>query len=190
MRACLAQHMAWNPNAKLVQICDGAVEMQRRASEIVQGHEVDARLVDAWHAASYVHQAFGAAGHPESYGKTMVERLLKNKTGVHENLIRLRTLAMNHDLKEVDDAIRYLNNNKDLMDYAGARAQGLAIGSGSVEATCKTVVAVRFKRSGARWKPPGASALLSVRAWMASDQDVWEAVCDTFLRGYVKTFAA
>lgn len=189
-RACLKRQLAWTPEASLVQLCDGAHEMQRRAEEILQGHKVDARLVDAWHAASYVRQAFAAAGHPETYGQEMVRRLLKNKTGVSENLTRLRTLAANRDLKEVDDAIRYLSNNKHLMDYARARERGLAIGSGSVEATCKSVVAVRFKRSGARWKPPGASPLLSVRSWMNSDQDVWWPVCDAFLRSYVTTFAA
>ena len=189
-RACLQRQLDWTPEASLVQICDGAHEMQRRAEEILKGYEVDARLVDAWHAASYVRQAFAAAGHPETYGQEMGRRLLKNKTGVSENQTRLRTIAANHDLKEVDDAIRYLSNNKHLMNYAQAREQGLAIGSGSVEATCKSVVAVRFKRSGARWKPPGASPLLSVRSWMTSDQNVWWPVCDAFLSGYVTTLAA
>ncbi|MBK7533819.1 MAG: hypothetical protein IPI49_00320 [Myxococcales bacterium] len=41
------------------------------------------------------------------------------------------------------------------MDYAGLKAAGLAIGSGFVEATCKTLVAQRLKLSGMRW---GASA--------------------------------
>ena len=76
------------------------------------------------------------------------------------------------------------------MKYAKAREMGLPIGSGNVEATCKCVVAVRFKRSGARWKPEGAEPLLHTRAWMTSDADVWPAICDAFLDTYVTMAAA
>ena len=189
-RACLDEMLKWAPQAKLVQICDGAEEMQRKAREILEGKEVELELVDAWHAASYVSQAYGAAGEPEAYGKEMVRRLLENKTGVEENLMRLRTIAMEKGLKEVKDAIRYLNTHKELMRYAHAKSLGLPIGSGSVEATCKCVVAVRFKRSGARWKLEGASPLLQVRAWLTSAQDVWWPVCDAFLQTYVVKFAS
>lgn len=184
-RACLAQMLTWAPKARLVQICDGADEMQRRGREILEGYEVTLELADAWHAASYILQACTSAGFPESYGKEMVRRLIENRTGVEENLIRLRTIAVDRRIKDVEDAIRYLSNKKHLMKYAEARKLGLAIGSGSVEATCKCVVAVRFKRSGARWKPEGASPLLAVRAWLTSDQDVWWPVSQAFLDTYV-----
>lgn len=189
-RACLEKMLSWAPDAKLVQICDGAPEMQRRGREILEGHHVAHELVDAWHAASYVSQAFSAAGHPEAYGKEMVRRLVENKTGVEENLLRLRTIALSRRLKEVEDGIRYLSNHKELMGYWQARSEGLPIGSGSVEATCKSVVAVRFKRSGARWKAKGAEPLLKVRAWLNSDQEVWRSVCNTFLDSYTIKLAS
>ena len=190
-RACLKDMVSWAPKAKVVQICDGAAEMGRRAGEILEGQEVELKLVDAWHAASYVSQAFGAAGKAQEYGKEMVRRVLENPTGVEEILTRLRTLRLEQSPpQEVEDAIRYLSNHKDLMQYAKARSLGLPIGSGSVEATCKCVVAVRFKRSGARWKSEGASPLLNVRSWLTSDQQVWWPICNAFLDTYVVKLAS
>ena len=189
-RACLAALVARYPEARLMGICDGAAEMQRRAREIAGEHELEAEVVDAWHAASDVSQAFGALGHDESYRREMVRRLVENKTGVKEVLIRLRTAQMTRELEEVESAVRFLENNRDRMDYVGARARGLPIGSGSVEATCKCVVAVRFKRSGARWKARGAEPLLHVRSWLSSDRYVALPLLDAFLETYVMPLAA
>jgi hypothetical protein len=52
------------------------------------------------------------------------------------------------------------------------------------------VVAVRFKRSGARWKERGAAPLLKVRALMASDGPVWDDAFDAFAATYVKPLAS
>ena len=50
------------------------------------------------------------------------------------------------------------------MAYAGAKAAGLPIGSGIVEAANKTLVTVRMKRPGARWTIDGGQATLTFRA--------------------------
>ena len=187
---CLDGLLRGHPEARLVGVCDGAAEMRRRVREIAGQNELEAELVDAWHAVSYVSQAFGALGHNESYRQEMVRRVLENKTGVEEALLRLRTAQMERELEEVGRAVTFLENNRDRMDYVGAREQGLPIGSGGVEATCKCVVAVRFKRSGARWKPEGAEPLLHVRSWLSSDQRVAQPMLDAFLDSYVESVAA
>ena len=42
------------------------------------------------------------------------------------------------------------------------------IGSGVVEAGCKTVIGQRLKLSGMRWSEPGATAIAALRATHAS----------------------
>ena len=62
----------------------------------------------------------------------------------------------------------YFRNNRHRMDYATHRANGLPIGSGVVEAACKTLVTQRLKRSGMRWRHDGGQAILLLRSLVQS----------------------
>jgi hypothetical protein len=72
--------------------------------------------------------------------------------------------------------IRYLEKNKERMRYNIFRAQGLFVGSGIVEAGCKTIIGQRLKQSGMEWSLRGANAIISLRCMMKSDrlEDYWE----------------
>jgi len=54
--------------------------------------------------------------------------------------------------------------------YAYALDKNLPIGSGPVEATCKTLVSQRLKRSGMRWTNKGGQAILSFRSLIKSER--------------------
>ncbi|MEO7329580.1 MAG: hypothetical protein ABI193_13455 [Minicystis sp.] len=51
----------------------------------------------------------------------------------------------------------------DISRYQEARAQGLPIGSGVVEAACKTLATQRMKLSGMQWGTEGGQAILTLR---------------------------
>ena len=62
------------------------------------------------------------------------------------------------------------------MRYPKFRAQQLCVGSGVIEAGCKTVIGVRLKRSGMFWTVRGANAILALRCSQISGEfeDCWE----------------
>ena len=72
-------------------------------------------------------------------------------------------LSQSADTKETLKAIGYFENNKSRMLYGTFRANGYFIGSGVVEAGCKTVVGQRAKESGMLWSLNGADHVLAVR---------------------------
>lgn len=68
----------------------------------------------------------------------------------------------------------YLGNNRHRTDYPAYQARGWQIGSGMIEAACKTVVGQRLKESGMRWRPPGTTALCQLRALYKSQPELWK----------------
>jgi hypothetical protein len=70
--------------------------------------------------------------------------------------------------KSAQQQIAYFERNLSKMLYQTFRANGYFIGSGVVEAGCKTVVGQRLKQSGMLWSIKGASHLLAVRCALLS----------------------
>ncbi len=68
----------------------------------------------------------------------------------------------------------YLRNNLHRMDYPRYVANGWLIGSGHVEAACKSVVGQRLKGGGMRWGEEGADAVCQLRALFKSEKGQWE----------------
>jgi hypothetical protein len=74
-----------------------------------------------------------------------------------------------------EDIVTYFRNHHHRMDYPSYRARGWQIGSGPVEAACKTVIGQRMKGSGMRWGHEGADAVCHLRALLVSEKGQWEA---------------
>jgi hypothetical protein len=71
--------------------------------------------------------------------------------------------------------IGYFVSNRDRMQYDRYLAMGLPIGSGVIEGTCKNLINDRMERSGMRWSPDGAEAILKLRSLALTDlwNDFW-----------------
>jgi hypothetical protein len=76
---------------------------------------------------------------------------------------------------EVDRELGYFLNNAPRMRYHWFRSRGLFVGSGVIEAGCKTIVGQRLKQSGMHWTIAGADPIITLRCAEASSQ--WETVC-------------
>ena len=82
---------------------------------------------------------------------------------------------------EGQEAVRkarsYFETNAERMRYARFRRQGLFVGSGVVEAACKTIIGFRLKQSGMRWTVRGANAIIALRCAELSGrwEEFWEA---------------
>ena len=82
---------------------------------------------------------------------------------------------------EVIEKIRteadYFERNADRMRYPKFRQQHFFVGSGVIEAGCKTVIGSRLKQSGMFWTVRGANAILALRCCHLNGrfEDYWEA---------------
>jgi len=63
------------------------------------------------------------------------------------------------------------------MRYPEFRRQGLFVGTGVMEAGCKTVIGSRLKQSGMFWTVSAANAMIALRCSQLSGtfEDYWEA---------------
>ena len=77
--------------------------------------------------------------------------------------------------KSLVKGLAYFENNAPQMRYAEYREQKFFVGSGVVEAGCRTVIGQRLKQSGMRWSVRGANAIIALRCCILSGrfEDFW-----------------
>ena len=82
----------------------------------------------------------------------------------------------------IGEVLRYFRRNRHRMRYADTQARHLPIGSGVVEAACKTLITQRLKRSGMQWRHSGGQAILTLRALVQSSRfdQAWALLSDTY----------
>jgi hypothetical protein len=95
--------------------------------------------------------------------------------GCTPGLARQAMPARGQGRQAAQKALAYFENNQDKMRYWDYRQRGLFIGSGVVEAGCKSVVGQRLKQSGMFWSLAGAENILSIRCVLENGQfnDCW-----------------
>ena len=103
--------------------------------------------------------------------------------GSIETLVeRLREIAAEHAgahpglAEEVLKEAEYFATNARRMRYPEFRLKGFFVGSGVIEAGCKSVIGARLKRSGMFWTVRGANAIIALRCCRLNGrfEDFWE----------------
>ena len=163
---------------RVVVLGDGALWIWH----LVQEHFFGAiEVVDIYHARSHIRQLANMVYEPGTrkanvWVKRGLDRLDKGDVeALLRSMSRLRP-KQEQAKEEVRKAIGYFETNKDRMRYSDFRKQELFIGSGVVEAGCKTIANHRLKQSGMRWTVRGANAIIALRAFQLSGrwEEFWE----------------
>ena len=102
----------------------------------------------------------------------------KLDNGQIEKLVRsLRSIeTANTELAEkIQTEADYFEKNADRMRYPEFRRQRLFVGSGVIEAGCKSVIGYRLKQSGMFWTHRGANAILALSSCLLNGrfEDYW-----------------
>jgi hypothetical protein len=192
MVADVATLRSKRPDLKIELLCDGAPEMWNLLEEGFTpkfGNDLE-RFVDFYHtteklsaAAHVLEDSAAAAGERLGGWKQALLHRSSAAADILKELIasgRDQGVGTEHPVHE---AITYLQNHgceTDRMNYARARRLGLALGTGNVEATCKSLFEMRMKRCGARWKEDTGQHIVQLRALALSDR--WEPAIELTLR--------
>jgi len=169
------------PNAESIGVADGAKDnwsfLEKHTSK---------QILDFWHAAEYLSEA-SLAVFPRKNDNDEREQWLeqqchdlKHKQGAATRILnKLKECTakrLNKAIKEkLTAAITYFKNNIDAgrMKYYKHTENNLPIGSGVIEAACKTIIKQRLSASGMRWKSNGIKIVLSLRA-LIKTKDRWD----------------
>jgi hypothetical protein len=139
------------------------------------------QIVDFYHAMEHAAQVLaawlGSKEHPDFKGRLhqWAKTLLKN--GVDKLVAQARIESKGTSkAATVEKELGYFIRNAPRMQYRTFRKAGFFIGSGVVEAGCKTVIGSRCKQSGMHWSVSGAQHVLALRCIHASNRlaDFWK----------------
>ena len=158
-------------------IGDGALWIWNIADEQFHGA---CQIVDLYHAREhYWTVAKACFKNKDEQNKWAEERRLElNDSNVEAVIEAIKALVSlsGYDKELCEREIGYFEKNKDRMRYADFKKRGLFVGSGVMEAGCRTIVGQRLKQSGMHWTVRGANNIIALRCSLLSSrwEDFWE----------------
>ncbi|MGO9272459.1 MAG: hypothetical protein ACLQOO_19885 [Terriglobia bacterium] len=169
----------WNRAQKQVVMGDGAEWIWNLAAEHFSGA---VQMVDLYHARQHLWEVARKLHPNDEVEQKRWVRIAQRRLdrGKIEKLVRsLRSIdtvsseVADKICKEAD----YFERNAERMRYPEFRRQHLFVGSGVIEAGCKTVIGSRLKQSGMFWTVRAANAVLALRCCQLNGrfENYWEA---------------
>jgi len=170
----------WSRAQKRVVMGDGAEWIWNLAAQHFPGA---LQIVDLYHARQHLWD-LARKLHPNqpvtqtAWMKVHQKRWL-DKGKIEKLVCALRSILSTNPevLEQIRSEAAYFETNAARMRYPDFRRQHLFVGSGVIEAGCKTVIGSRLKRSGMFWTVRGANAIIALRCCHLNDrfEDYWEA---------------
>jgi hypothetical protein len=174
-----AWNRGWNRAAKKVVMGDGAEWIWNQADLHFPGA---IQIVDLYHAREHLWELArklypNDPASQKAWMKVHRKRLL-DKGKIEKLVLALRsTESTNPDvLEKLRTEADYFERNAERMRYPKFRRQHLFVGSGVIEAGCKTVIGSRLKQSGMFWTVRGANSIIALRCCHLNGrfEDYWE----------------
>lgn len=174
-----AWNRGWSRAQKKVVIGDGAEWIWNLADTHFPGA---IQIVDLYHARQHLWE-LARSLHPndpvqqKAWIKIHQKQLL-DKGKIEKLVLSLRSIeSCNAELLEkIRTEADYFERNAERMRYPKFRHQHLFVGSGVIEAGCKTVIGSRLKKSGMFWTVRGANSIIALRCSHPNSrfEDYWE----------------
>jgi len=163
----------------LVALIDGERALQKRTLTAMKPTLILdlIHVLDRVWTAAHVFQPEGSA-EAEVYAKLMASRILEGDVsqvvkGLRQTITKRGLTGA--DKKNLGAVANYFHNNTRYMRYNEYLAAGFPIASGPVEGACKNLIRDRMERSGMRWTPAMAEAIVKLRSlYLSGDfDDYW-----------------
>jgi len=167
------------PGTVTVMLCDGARPIWNCVAHNERFADYET-LVNYYHTIeplALVSQALFGDGSEEAaawYDK-YAARLLEHDHAVQSILHSMAYYAKSRKrskgrTRALQTQRTFFLRNHSKMHYASFRRRGLAIGSGPIEAACKSLVKTRLCRSGMRWSRQGGQHILDLHTYVKSNR--------------------
>jgi hypothetical protein len=167
----------WDRAKLKIVIGDGAEWIWNIANQHFCGA---VQIVDIWHARQHIWD-LSAKLFPadQRQHKRWAQKMIRKLNNGKIEILVAELRAFPTRKPQLRDALRleaeYFEQNRQRMRYPKFRRQGFFIGSGVIEAACKTVIGSRLKQSGMLWTESGANAIIALRCTQLSNkfEDYW-----------------
>ena len=149
--------------AQTVFLSDGALWLENLRKELFPD---SIGIVDFFHASQHLSKLVDSLRFHSKQRKSLFfekcYRLLE-LGDINQMAAAIAQKAIDSNRESVDKQLAYFTGNKDKMRYGLFRAAGLFIGSGVIEAACKTIVENRLNGTGMRWSKKNAANVIALR---------------------------
>ncbi len=175
------------PDLRVAKVADGAADNWDFLGQLSSDGP---DILDFYHAATHLKTSADAVHGAETVDSRALyeswKTTLKEEPTGADKVIRAilyrRDETKGKAKATLTRELKYFRTLRNGMDYQAYKAAGYPIGSGMVEAACKTLVSERLKQSGMRWTQRGGQAILTLRSVIQSGrfESAWKLLVGSY----------